>query len=379
MSRPSAARAAALLAIAAFPVLIAACSSSEESPAGTPSVLVEETPLRRGSLPQVVTVFGTVQGSTASRQTIMAPAAAVVAGIPVRLGERVAQDAPLIRLAPTPQTAASFAQARSALAVSTQLVARTRQMLEQHLATRQQLADAEKSESDARAALAALEAQGAGGPNLLRAPFRAIVTAISTSRGAVVAEGAPLLEIAAADALIVHAGIVPTAAAAISRGDRALVTSIDGTRSAHGTVAMRGAAVDPATGLTPIDIAIPPGVLQAGEAVQALVTTGLANGYLVPHEAILVDDSGNPYIVQDLKGAAKKASVQVLGSERDEDVIEGQLDPTAPLVLAGNYQLEDGMKIRVERQAERVGQPGQAAQAGRQPAQVGQQPEPAAP
>ncbi|MGH8261474.1 MAG: hypothetical protein ACREUG_17475, partial [Steroidobacteraceae bacterium] len=92
-------------------------------------MLVHLAPLSRGSLPNVVTVFGTVQASAASRQTLMAPTAAIVAEVPVRLGERVAEGMPLIRLAPTPQTAAAFAQARSALAVATQLLLRTRQLL----------------------------------------------------------------------------------------------------------------------------------------------------------------------------------------------------------------------------------------------------------
>lgn len=346
--RPFTARCLTPVLLAAALLQLAACGQ-DESAASAPSALVEETPLQRGSLPSVVTIFGTVQGSAASHRMLMAPAAAVVAEIPVRLGESVAQNAPLVRLAPTPQTAASYAQARSALAVATQLVQRTRQMLGEHLVTQQQLAEAEKSQSDARAALAALEAAGAAGTSTLRSPFRAVVTALSTSRGAVVSEGTPLLEIAGADDLVVHAGIIPSAAAAVARGNRAVVVSIDGTRSAEGSVSMRGDAVDSATGLTPIDIAIPSGSLQAGEMAEAQVTIGTASGYVVPHAAILVDDTGSTYVVQDVKGAARKVPVRVLASQGGRNVIDGNLDGAAALVLAGNYQLDDGMKIRVAR------------------------------
>ena len=58
-------------------------------------------------------------------------------------------------------------QAVSALKVATAAVSRTEQLLNEHLATRQQLTDDQKSESDARAALAALQTQGAGGPTTL--------------------------------------------------------------------------------------------------------------------------------------------------------------------------------------------------------------------
>ncbi|MGH8259137.1 MAG: efflux RND transporter periplasmic adaptor subunit, partial [Steroidobacteraceae bacterium] len=202
------------------------------------------------------------------------------------------------------------------------------------------------SQSDARASLAALQAQGAGGLNALAAPFPAIVTAVTTSRGAVVTEGTPLLELAAADGLVLHAGIVPSAAATLARGDAVVITPVGGERTVRGSVSLRGAAVDPATGLTPIEVTVPAGTLQPGEMAQAAVTTGLVSGYRAPHEAILVDDSGNPYVVQDVNGAAKKVSVRVLASEGDWNIVAGPLEPAAPLVLAGNYQLQDGMKLR---------------------------------
>ena len=39
---------------------------------------------------------------------------------------------------------------------------------------------------------------------------------------------------------------------------------------------------------------------------------------------------------------ARLADIQV-----DPDVISGALDARAPLVLSGNYQLDDGMKVRL--------------------------------
>lgn len=37
---------------------------------------------------------------------------------------------------------------------------------------------------------------------------------------------------------------------------------------------------------------------------------------------------------------AKKVNVQVIGSDDNQDLIDGKLDANAPVVLAGNYQLE---------------------------------------
>jgi len=85
----------------------------------------------------------------------------------------------------------------------------------------------------------------------------------------------------------------------------------------------------------------------AGEMAQADIITGDASGYVVPHEAILVDDSGNPYVVQAVDMVAKKVSVRVLVAEGDQDVVDGPLDPAAPVVLAGNHQLDNGMRMHL--------------------------------
>lgn len=311
------------------------------------SVLVTLARLQQGSLAQVVIGYGTVEPSAAGHQVVMAPVAAVVAEIDVRLGEEVPAGAPLIRLAPSPATAASYTQAQSALSVAERLVASTRKLVAGHLATTQQLADAQKSESDARAQLQALDAVGAGGSHVIRAPFRAIVTTLSTSPGTIVAEGAALLELAAPRNLVLNVGVVPAQAAAIHANDAVAVKLIGGSQSVPGKVLVCGAVAEADTGLVPVAISLPPGGFLPGEMAQASITTGEQRGYVVPHAAILVNDSGEPYVVQAVNGVAHKVPVQVLVAHGGQDVISGKLDASAPLVLSGNYQLDDGMKVRL--------------------------------
>ena len=310
-------------------------------------MLVTLTRLEQGSLPQVVIGYGTVEPSAAGHKTIMAPVAAVVAEIDVRLGEEVPAGAPLIRLAPSPATAASYTQARSALAVAERLVASTRKLVAGHLATAQQLADAQKSESDARSQLQALDAVGAGGSHVIRAPFRAIVTTLSTTSGSIVTEGTALLDLAAPQSLVLNVGVVPAQAAAIHANDAVAVRLIGGAQPVAAKVLVCGAVAEADTGLVPVEVSLPPGGFLPGEMAQAAITTGEMRGYVVPHAAILADDSGNPYVVQAVAGVAHKVPVQVLVAHGSQDVISGKLDARAPLVLSGNYQLDDGMKVRL--------------------------------
>ncbi|HWF98654.1 MAG TPA: HlyD family efflux transporter periplasmic adaptor subunit [Steroidobacteraceae bacterium] len=311
------------------------------------SVLVTLTRLKEGSLPSVVVGYGTIGAANSGRETVMAPESAIVGEIFVRLGEQVPAGAPLVRLAPSPASAASYQQARSALTVAQQLVASTEKLVALHLATGQDLANARKSQSDARAQLRALDKVGAAGPKVVRAPFPAIVTALTATSGAIVAEGAPLMDLAAPGRLVLTVGVVPGQAAAIASNDSAAVTLVGGSASAVGRVMVRGNVAEADTGLVPVDIALPPGKFLPGEMAEAAITTGELHGYLVPHDAILVNDSGAPYVVQAIRGTAKKVPVRVLGAHGDQDVIAGALDARAPLVLTGNYQLDNGMKVRL--------------------------------
>ncbi len=353
---------ATLLALAS-PVSIPSTAKAAESDGASPSVLVQVARVRRGTLPRTVVAYGSVQASPNGRISVMSPLAATVAALDARVGEEVGRGAPLVRLAPSPETAAAYAQAQFALRAAADSATRTRQLLAEQLATRQQLADAEKAESDARATLTALRAQGAGGPTTLRAPFRAIVTAVLTSARSIVSEGTPLLELARPEGLVLQAGVSPDEAAAVRAGEPASVVAIGGAQSYIAKVLMRGSIVDSGTGLVPVQISLPDGNLFPGQAAQATITVGTVPGFVVPHEAVLVDDNGNAYVVQAVGGKAKIVPVRVLGSEQAEDTVDGPLDMSAPLVLAGNYQLKDGMPVRVSSPTEHAGSAGAAGAA----------------
>jgi RND family efflux transporter MFP subunit len=322
-------------------------ADDDDAAAANATAQVQVAPVKRGTLPRTLMVFGSVQSSTATHQAVEAPVAARIAEIQIRLGEKVAKDAPLMTLEPTPTTMVAYAQAKSALKLATDQFARTRTLVDQHLATAQQLGDAEKAENDARAALQALEAQGAAGPTIVRAPYAATVTALTTSVGSIVDVGGPLLELARPSALVLAAGAVPLSARQVANGNKASVTPLGGGDPVNGKVSLRGAAVDPASGLVPVEITLSNDSLYPGETASAQIITGQLSGFVVPHTAVLLNDEGETYVVQDVNGVAKKVPVKVLGRDDDQDVVDGKLAEDAPLVLSGNYQVDDGMKVQI--------------------------------
>jgi membrane fusion protein, multidrug efflux system len=332
-------------ATATIPSLVSRGAAASESHG--PSVLATLAPLHKGDLPKVVTAYGTIGTSAKAKRTVTAPSSAIVMDINVKSGAEVSKGAPLIKLGPSPGTVAAFARAKSALQAAQALVQRTQDLLNQHLATRQQLVDAQKSASDAKATIAALKAEGAASPQTLRAPFKAIVTNVPAELGAVVNQGTPLVTLARPSGLVLNAGVVPAEAAEIRNGQTVKVTPLGATHVVSGKVTLRGSIVDPHTGLVPIEISLPTGSSLPGQTAQAKIQVGQVAGYIVPHEAILVNDHGEPFVVQSHNMIAHKVLVRVLLSAGDRDVIAGPLDPKALLVLAGNYQLQNGGRIRV--------------------------------
>ncbi len=338
-----------VLCLAASVAALAPPASAEVS---APSVLVTLTPLRSGSLPHVVVAYGTVEPSNSGGRALMAAASGIIGTVDVRVGQRVAAGAPLLEILPSPQSAAAYHQALSSLQVARALVRSTRKLYSLHLATNTQLAAAEKSQLDAEANLAALRATGAGGPHVLRAPFDSVVTTLSALTGTLVSMGSPLLTLASPDHLVLAAGVVPSQAFSMAVGDAAVVQATGSDEWVHAQVAMSGAASTPNTGLVPVQIALPPGKFIPGQVARARITTAEVKGFLVPHAALLVNERGAPYVVQAVKGVAHKVPVRVLDEYDEQDIISGALDPHAPVVLAGDYQLDNGMHIRIARPGE---------------------------
>jgi membrane fusion protein, multidrug efflux system len=313
---------------------------------GGVTVTARLIPLQQGSLPTTVTTYGRVVPSQKARETLSAPVATRVGKVEVREGERVGRGTPLVTLLPSPETRASYKQAELALKVARRLLARSRQLAVAHLETAAQLAQDEQKEADARTALEALHQEGANGPNTLKAPFDAVITNIAAGSGAFVAQGAPVIELARPAGLVFKTGVVPAQATEINNGDEATITPFSGSGTFHGKVVLRGSVVSTLNGLVPIEISLADSPLLTGEMGKVVINTGVKQGYVVPHEAVLLNTSGQTYIVQSIHDVARLVPVTVVTSQDDRDLVQGDLVAGAPVVGTGNYQLANGTKIR---------------------------------
>ena len=309
-------------------------------------MLVRTQAARQGSLPQLVSAFGTAGPALAGGMAIALQQEGRVAAIAVTPGESVHAGDRLMMFAPSSAARVTYEQAATSLTLAQGQRARTARLLTQQLATRDQLAQADKALDDARAALEALRQEGGGSPQTaVTAPFDGIVASIPVSQGDRIQPGTALLTLTRADGLVVTVGVEAGDRARIHPGLKVTLKPVDGGQSIQGRVLRIDGVLNPKTRLLDVDVSVPSGAVLSGAAFEAGIVVGTSQGWVVPHEAVLLEAQGG-MLFQVHGGHAVRVAVQVLGTDGRSDVVRGRLVATDRLVVEGVSQLDDGMAVR---------------------------------
>jgi RND family efflux transporter MFP subunit len=326
---------------------LAACAGPPASAAVTPSVLVStQTPVR-GSIPDTVTAYGTAAPALNGGMTLSVQIDGRVLQLFVTPGEAVHAGQRLLDFEISAAARSNYEQALSALKLARDEQTRTARLLSQQLATRDQLARADKAVSDAQAALSALEQAYGGKPRqTLVAPFEGVVGAIPVAQGARVQPGVALVSLTRTDGFVVTVGVEPAQRQRLQLGDPAQLETLRSSPepALSGKLVRIDHMLNPTTRLVDADVAVS-GTLLQGEAFRARIELGRIEGWLVPHDAVLSDSQG-AYLFQVQAGKAVRVAVKLLGSDGNISVVDGPIDPHRLLVTQGNYQLSDGMAVR---------------------------------
>lgn len=329
---------------------LAASSAAAAGPAAAPdeagSVLVQTETPRRGALPELIIAYGSAAPARDGGLTLSLQQDGRIQAVDVTPGEMVRKGDRLIEFGTSAAAASTYAQAVSALGLARTQRSHTAQLLSQQLATRDQLAQADKALSDAQSALDALQREGAGHPmQSLTAPFDGIVATIPVATGDRVQPGVPLLTLTRLDGLVVTVGLEPALRGKVVAGQTVQLDRIDGGPVLSGRVLRVDGVLNPRTRLVDADISVPVGAVLSGESFRAAVAVGTYRGWILPHDAVLVDAAG-PFVFQVGGGKAVRVAVTILGESGEVEIVEGALDPARPLVTQGNYQLADGAAVR---------------------------------
>ena len=315
-----------------------------------PSALVKTEPMHRESLTFTLSGYGTLSSDPASAVDIDRPRSGQITRLDVTAGQIVKKGTALFRFETDPVAASGYARAESAVEFARREHDRMNRLYEQRLATNSQLAAARKALEDAESALRAQKSLGTEmAVEDVKAPFDAVVTGIDAHPGDRVQAGKAVLQLARRDALLARIGIQPEDAAKAQPGMKVrLFPVFDHSRILSGVVGEVHGLLDPQTHL--VDVLVRVDRAQMAGLVPGMKLRGEIEiqgqeGWVVPRSAVLTDEKG-AYIFQDENGIARRVAVAATENGR-MTAIQGKFDPRLPVVVLGNYELRDGMKLRV--------------------------------
>jgi RND family efflux transporter MFP subunit len=308
---------------------------------------VRTAPIQESHIERKVVAFGAVTAQTSDVSILSVPFESHVTKILVIPGQRLDSETPVIEIEPSPDTQLQMLQAKLVEQAAAADIQQTRQRFNARLATNQELLQSEQNLQIARVKLDAMQKQGAGGAQQLKAS--GLVSKVDVQPGQVVAAGSPLVEVAAGGRIQVRLGIEPSDAAAVHIHDHVVVIPTNSESSIQGTVEMISQRINPETRLIDLFVSLPSNVVMPLDAsVRGELTLAGADGLVVPHSAVLPDDGG--YSLFTVEGGKATEHKVTLGVQNDQSVqISGDgLAAGQSVVVLGNLELEDGMTINIE-------------------------------
>ncbi len=313
------------------------------------SVAVQTVMLKQQMLTDTVSGYGVVSNDARNLQSVSLPRAGQVQRMYVNTGQRVRKGAALMAFVTGTDAALAYRQAAIALRFAQAERGRVAQLLSQQLATQSQLGASDKAVADAQVALNAQQEIGSGKVlEQVIAPFDGWVAAVLVMPGDRLAAGAAVVQLARPGSQRVILGIEPEDVGKVRTTMQVHVVSVfDSVHSITGRVVEVFGMINPLTQLVDVEVELPTGGLMVGTRVRAAIRVGQQAAWVVPRSAVLRDVQGS-YVFQVQQSHAKRINVQTGLEQGNWVAVTGALLNGAPIVSLGNYELQDGMLVRVK-------------------------------
>ncbi|MBU2811510.1 efflux RND transporter periplasmic adaptor subunit [Acidithiobacillus thiooxidans] len=313
------------------------------------SALVKVTPARMMSMADQLRVYGTVEFAPEDGRTIVLPAETLVNQVLVAAGQRVRQGQPLLQIQASVSDQLQRKQAEIALKFAIADQQRVASLRQRQLATNSQLQAADQSLARARAALQDIQLRLQQlQKGQVSAPINGVVTIVHVHQGDLVPAGQPLLSLSTANALRVLLGVEPADLSRLQVGDSVQLIPVYGGRAVSGKIRQIYSQIDPQTRLAQVVVPLPASPdLMPGAMLQAEIILHRQKVVAVPESAVLQQD-GKSYCFIDVAGKAQKRWVKT-GWQQDGWIVVNQgLSAGDSVVSLGNYELKNGMALRIE-------------------------------
>ncbi|WP_308389035.1 efflux RND transporter periplasmic adaptor subunit [Acidithiobacillus sp. AMEEHan] len=315
-----------------------------------PSALVQISPVQSRLFTHTLRAYGTVAFASQAAHLLSARCESVVQQVLVVPGEKVRKGQLLLRLSASPAEQLQVEQAKIDLRFAQNEWQRQSDLRQRQLATNAQVQSAAQNLAKAKALLQSLEQrQQSLQGGAIRAPIAGVITAVPVQAGNTVAAGQSFLTINPASARVVALGVEPQDLAEVHPGAKVVLRSLeDRGRSWSAKVQQVLAQVDPNTRLAGVIVPLPadaqalPGTLLSGE-----ITLAQQQSLAIPDSAVL-REHGRSYCFVDAHGIAQKRWIETGWQEGKWIEVRHGLHAGEAVVSLGNYELQEGMSLRLE-------------------------------
>jgi membrane fusion protein, multidrug efflux system len=341
----------ALLAVVGALYLARSAAAEEKKAVETPSVLVQSVPARLVPMKSSLIAYGTVEYAPEYSQVVSLQGEGVVKQVLVTAGQPVRAGDPLLRLIPTANASLEIERAHVDLVFARKTLERVQELKRRQLTTNADVQAAEEGLSKAQAVFDQLRKRYVGQSGLVvHADKDGVVEAVLIQEGQIAAPGAPLLRLADGNRLRVRLGVEPEDLPKLRVGQLTQVRPLHpGATAVTGKVSELFRQVNPRTRLAEAVVPLPaasrllPGISVQGEILLRPERRVLA----VPRTAVLYDQ-GKGYVFVVEKGIARRKIVETgRNNDRSIEILKG-LSSGKLVVTVGNYELSDGMRVRLQ-------------------------------
>ncbi len=313
---------------------------------------VRTVALVRRMISETVTAYGTVVPKASEIRTVSVPIQTKITRVLVSAGQPVVQGEDLIRVAPSPLARLKLAEARNAAIAAGKNLAQVQQRFQLKLTTQRRVLRAQQAVQLAELQLESLQAQGGGLTKPLMASTDGVVSKINVQTGQIVAAGSPLLEIVSGHHIEAQLGVEPAYVKQIQTGEAIRLAPVNQalSNSFMGHIRLITRRVNPDTRLVNVYVSVPRKVpLILNGYVRGSVVIARKKALVVPRKAVL--PSGGAWVLYTIsKGHAVRHVVRLgLRNDHGVEVIGHGLKTGMPVVIAGNYELTNGMAVQMEK------------------------------
>jgi membrane fusion protein, multidrug efflux system len=193
--------------------------------------LVKVDSIKRGTLAEEITVYGSIVPAAGAVRTVTVPYESRVRRILVAEGQQVAQGDPLLEIEPSAETQLQLQQARNEYESAQKALHYMQQRVDLQLATNDQLLTAEQAAEQARAKLASMRARGSETPHLIHADAASLISKVSIQTGAIVPAGNSMIEVVVQNRLAARLGIEPQYSANLKSGQEVSLVRLNASGS----------------------------------------------------------------------------------------------------------------------------------------------------